>query len=57
MTQIDQLINSLSNAIRYEASRTEGKETTILIGYKVSLVIVNGDITAYSIDKTEDSEK
>jgi hypothetical protein len=56
MTQIDQLIKSLDGAIRYEASRTEGLETTILLGYQLQLVVVNGDVTHYSIDKTEDSE-
>jgi hypothetical protein len=56
MTQIDQLIKSLDSAIRYEASRTEGLEKTILLGYKIQLVVMNGDITHYSIDKTEDSE-
>lgn len=56
MTQIDQMIESLGNAFRYEAQRTEGIEATILIEYKIGLVIMNGDIVGYTINKTEDSE-
>ena len=57
MTQIDQLIKSLDGAIRYEATRTEGIDATILLAYEIGLVIRDGDIIGYTIDKTEDSEE
>lgn len=56
MTQIDQLVESLGNAIRYEAARTKGIDATMLLEYKIGLVIMNGDITGYTMERVDVSE-
>ena len=52
--KIDQLVNTLRNALNAEAKMTTGKDITKALAYNISIVIKDGEIVGYSIDKTED---
>jgi hypothetical protein len=51
----EQFVENFSNALKYEVSRTAGTEVTQLLEYKIGLVVMNGQITGYTMDKTVDS--
>lgn len=56
----DELVRNLTNALNAEAAQTQGKDITKLLTYNINLVIKEGQIVGYSIDRTEnftDSEE
>jgi len=53
--ETDQFVKNFSNALAFEAKRTEGIELTQLLEYKIGIVITNGKIVGTTIDKMIDS--
>ena len=51
----EQFVTNFSNALKFEIDRTEGLDLTQLLEYKIGLVVMNGQVTGYTIDKTVDS--
>ena len=51
----DQFTTAFTNAIKYQCKQTEGLGLTNLLEYKIALVVTDGQIVGYTIDKVVDA--
>lgn len=53
---VDDLLINLRNALKAEAAQTKGKDVTKALVYNLGLVIKDGEIISYAIDRVDETQ-